>query len=617
MRFFDPLHLLWLLLLVPVIVFFYLLKLKRRELVVSSTLLWRHLVKDVQANAPFQKLKRNLLLLLQLLIVCLAILALARPAYFARSLGGSNVVVILDGSASMQSRDAQGTRFAAAKARALRMVGDMRDGDRMMLLLATSRTHRLTGFTTDRGELRRAVARAEARDTPTRLRDAVLLAASAAGEQPGSRIYVLSDGAFPDLDAVDTRGAELEFVKFGTRPENQGIVALDVRRNFQEAGGYQLFAAVRNYSPVAKRRNLELYRDDALIDVRPLELPAANPETGFAEKAEIFKSLPETAGVLRARLDAKDDLPADDEAYAQLAARRELRVLLVSDGDVYLEKALNLDARLQLSRTTPSAYTGQGDFDVVIFENADPKEVGSGNHLYINCGGPTAPVDVKGQLTNATLLDWERTHPVMRYVKLNQLRLPEALSATKKPWAVQLAEHEGGVAVAVGEKDGVKSAYVGFPLLRSDFPLRVAFPIFFNNLVQWLAARPGSGEGLQLLAGQTASIQLPAGVTEATVQTPSGEKYPVKPAGRMVYFSETEERGVYEVTGNRFRQQFAVNLLSRDESATAPRDKLQFGRQPVPAGTGATRAAREVWRWLLVLAVVVLGVEWWVYHRRI
>lgn len=617
MRFFDPIHLLWLLLLVPVIVFFYLLKLKRREMVVSSTLLWRHLVKDVQANAPFQKLKRNLLLLLQLLIAFLAIFALARPAYFARSLGGSNVVVILDGSASMQSRDVPGSRFEAAKSRALRMVGDMRGGDRMMVLLATSRTHRLTGFTTDRSELRRAISQAEAKDTTTNLRDAVLLAVSAAGQQTGSRIYVLSDGAYPDMDEVDTRGAEIEFVKFGQRQENLGIVAMDVRRTFQESGGYQMFVAVRNYSPTARRCNLEFYRDDALIDVRPLEFPPANRETGFTEKAEVFKNLPETAGILRARLDSKDDLPADDEAYAQLSPRRELSVLLVSDGDLYLEKALNLDPRLQLSRTTPAAYTGQGDFDVVIFENSGPKKVGSGNHLYINCGGPTAPVDIKGRITDATILDWERTHPAMRYVKLSQLHLPEALAATKKPWAVQLAEHEGGVAVAVGEKGGVKSAYVGFPLLKTDFPLRVAFPIFFNNLVQWLAARPGGGEGIQLLAGQTAPLQVPAGLKAATVQAPSGQKFRVTPEGRMLYFSDTEERGVYRVSGNRLRQEFAVNLLSRDESATAPRDKIQFGRRPVLAGSGTTRTAREVWRWLLMLAVLVLGVEWWVYHRRI
>lgn len=621
MRFFDPIHLLWLLLLAPVIVFFYLLKLKRREMVVSSTLLWSHLVKDVQANAPFQKLKKNLLLVLQLLIAFLAIFALARPAYFARSLGGGSVVVILDGSASMQSRDAgagdRQPRFDAARARALRMVADMRGGDRMMVLLATSRTHRLTAFTSDKNLLRRAISEAEARDTTTNLRDAVLLAVSAGGQQQGNRIYVLSDGAYPDMDELDTRGSEIEFVKLGARSNNVGIVAMDVRRGFQEGQAYQLFVAVRNYASEARKCNLEFYRDDALIDVRPVELPPANKANGFSEKAEVFKNLSETTGILRARLDLKDDLPADDEAFAQLSPRRDLKVLLVTGGDLYLQKALNLDPHVQLSVTTPDAYQQQADFDVVVFEDSGPKRVGPGNHLYINCGGPTAPVEIKGRVTNATILDWERTHPAMRFVSMSRLQLPEALTASKKPWAVQLAEHEGGPAVAVGEKGGVKSAFVGFPLLKTDFPLRVAFPIFFNNLIQWLAASPGGAEGLQLRAGETAPVPIPAGVTAATVTDPTGRRHTVTPEGRTLYFAGTEDAGVYQVRGKGVAQDFAVNLLSRDESATAPRDKIQFGRRPVAAGAGNTRTAREIWRWLVLLALLVLGIEWWVYHRRI
>ncbi len=620
MTLFDPLHLFWLLVLLPVIVFFYLLKLKRREVTVSSVLLWNHLVKDVQANAPFQKLKKNLLLFLQLLIATLAILALARPAIFVNSLGGKNVVLILDGSASMQSRDARGSRFEAAKETALRMVGQMRGGDRMMIVLATSRTHRLTSLTSNQNELRRAIRRAEAQDTTTNLRDALLLASSTVASsimRGERRIYVISDGAFGDLEDLDTRGAGIEFVKVGTRSENVGIVAMDVRRMFQDEGGYQLFVAVRNFSNEPRKGNIEFYRDDALIDVRPVDLPAADKVDGFSEKAEVFTNLPETNGILRARLDIQDDLEADNEAYAQLSTRREVNVLLVTQGNLYLENALNVDPNVQISKVTPEAYNGQDGFDVVIFENQGPKQPGPGNHLYINCGGPTAPVELKSVTTNATVLDWRRAHPIMRYVKLNQLNLAEARTADLKPWGVGLAEHEGGAVMAVGEKGGVKSAYVGFPLLKTEFPLRVAFPIFFNNLVQWLAARPGRTEGLQLMAGQSAPIEVPAGVSELTVTTPDGRKATLKPEGKVAYFSDTERRGIYAVTGKGVRQEFAINLLSRDESQTDPKDALQFGRRPVLAGSGTVRTAREFWRWLVILALVVLGIEWWVYHKRI
>src|SRR5216117_2451073 len=66
-------------LVVPSLLILYFLKLRRREQIVPSTLLWRKAIQDLQVNAPFQKLRRNLLLLLQMMLLLLLTLALARP----------------------------------------------------------------------------------------------------------------------------------------------------------------------------------------------------------------------------------------------------------------------------------------------------------------------------------------------------------------------------------------------------------------------------------------------------------------------------------------------------------------------------------------------------------
>ena len=62
MSFLTPLFLLLGLLAGP-IVLMYMLRLRRREITVSSTLLWQKLLRDREANAPWQKLRRNLLLI--------------------------------------------------------------------------------------------------------------------------------------------------------------------------------------------------------------------------------------------------------------------------------------------------------------------------------------------------------------------------------------------------------------------------------------------------------------------------------------------------------------------------------------------------------------------------
>src|SRR5207249_340370 len=140
--------------------------------VVSSVLLWAHLVKDVQANAPFQKLKKNLLLFLQLLTVLFIVVCLARPLVVVRALGGQNTVLILDASASMQSTDVGKSRFEAARQAAYRLIDSVGRGDLMLVILAGTRTRVLCPFTDSRAELRRAVAGAQPEDGPADLRAA-------------------------------------------------------------------------------------------------------------------------------------------------------------------------------------------------------------------------------------------------------------------------------------------------------------------------------------------------------------------------------------------------------------------------------------------------------------
>src|SRR5229473_1307874 len=111
MNFFSPWSLLWLIPMATLIVVMYILKLRRKDVVVSSTFLWRQVIRDVQANAPFQKLRRNLLLLLQLIIAALIIFALARPFLRFSGIGGRNIVIIVDTSASMQSTDVAPSRL--------------------------------------------------------------------------------------------------------------------------------------------------------------------------------------------------------------------------------------------------------------------------------------------------------------------------------------------------------------------------------------------------------------------------------------------------------------------------------------------------------------------------
>src|SRR5438045_9702977 len=93
---------------IPALLVLYFLKLRRREMEVSSTLLWKKAIQDLQVNAPFQKLRRNLLLILQMALLLALCLALTRPVTFFKPGAGKTTVILIDRSSSMSATDIDG-----------------------------------------------------------------------------------------------------------------------------------------------------------------------------------------------------------------------------------------------------------------------------------------------------------------------------------------------------------------------------------------------------------------------------------------------------------------------------------------------------------------------------
>src|SRR3954470_1575235 len=130
MPFVSPLALLGLL-FVPAVLAMYLLKLRRDRTLIPSTLLWQKLVADVEANAPWQKLRRSLLLLIQLLLVLILVFLAARP-FIERPAGlAQDLVLVIDTSASMQATDVAPNRLEAAKQAAIDALKDLPSGGKV------------------------------------------------------------------------------------------------------------------------------------------------------------------------------------------------------------------------------------------------------------------------------------------------------------------------------------------------------------------------------------------------------------------------------------------------------------------------------------------------------
>ncbi len=405
----------WLALLLPAIAIMYFLKLRRQEQPISSVLLWRRSVHDLRVNSPFRWLRRNLLLLLQLLIATFIILALARPYTQLTRAAGRRAALILDCSASMATRDGEGgrTRFAAAREEAYRLIdvlgvkgaGASR-ADELCLIAAAERPVLLCGLTSDKARLRQAAAAARIRETGTDLAAALEMAVAvtgavggAAAREPGAdsdlprpgrplaNVIVLSDGAYPPLparlaaqlsgEAADEAvGAGSRFISFGREDtENLGIVTLDLQASPDLLAGAEreekrLFVRVENSGRTVRKSRLTLQLDGKFVDARELELPAATnraAEGGAGERTEIpgqagaIFTLPGAAtGVAELFLEGDSAFTVDDRAWAVLEAPKPIRALLVSEGNFFLERALAADrGGIVFDTLKPAALPGR------------------------------------------------------------------------------------------------------------------------------------------------------------------------------------------------------------------------------------------------------------------
>src|SRR5438874_7307140 len=326
MKFLAPMAF-WFAAAIPVVILFYLLKRKRVVRLVSSTLLWQKFLAETQASAPFQKLRHNWLLVLQLLMLVLAILALARPYFSGRLAGGNLQVVILDASASMQSTDETPSRFEKARAQALQLVNSLRDTDRMVVLLAAAVTEVKQSETSAKTLLRRALELCRVTDSPTRLVEALKMAESLTRDKTGAEVHLYSDGAAPGLSEIENKGLPLVYHLVGQRANNLGVVSLDVRPNPEDSTQRAIFAGVANDSPEEQKTEIELRFDDQLLETKPLTIPPTNTTPA------VFLATQPRDGVFSVRITARDDLAADNQASIVSLLPRPVKVLLVSRGN--------------------------------------------------------------------------------------------------------------------------------------------------------------------------------------------------------------------------------------------------------------------------------------------
>ncbi len=636
---------------VPLLLLLYFLKLKRREMVVSSTLLWKRAVQDLQVNAPFQRLRRNLLLLLQLLALLAILAALAGPMLSLERGPGRRYVVLIDRSASMNATDVAPSRLAEAKKQAKVFVESLRGGsamaltdtaDHAMVIAFDGHARVMCNFTSEKRRLVAAIEAIEPGDGRSQLREAVTVGRAFAqspgldhGAQSGTapaQLVLFSDGRIEDLEGIAVGAEELVFHSIGESGENVAITAMKARRSYEDPAQVEVFASLANYGGRAVTRDVQLGVDGDVRSVRSVTIPAAQAGEGdrpwTAGKVAVNFSLShEGQGIVEVRQLGADALACDDAAWGVLEAPEKLSVLLVTEGNPVLESSLRACPIARLDPCTPAGFEAMDasafamqPYDVIVLDRYAPERLVRGSYLVFGAVPTGIDVNSPGEVENQGIIDWRARHPVLHYANLTNLFAATSLALELPRDAEVLAEFGDTAAIATVRRHGSTFLLVGFDVLASNWPFEPSFVLFCYNALNYLSVQQGSGGQRELAVNEPIVIEDVQAEGEVMVVRPDGSEAEAAPdPGRTVRFPGTHRVGVYavEVPGEA-RRFYAVNLADGEESRIGPRDRVAFESVTVAAqGEGVQRANVPLWPALVLAALVVACMEWVVYNKKV
>ncbi len=602
-----PILLWWAVPVVAFIVLLYLLKIRRRTVKVPAVFLFPRITTDVRANALWQRLRFHWLMVLQILVAILLISALARPTIKSRGFQGQTVVFVLDASASMKSKDFKPSRFAEGKRRIERWLSDLRVSDQSALILAASEPKVVASLSHDHTRLKWLLDNLKPTDAPADVGSALRLAAALVTNRPNATIVLVSDGSFEPVTDFSPGSAKLAYESVGNSDSNAGFVVMDGQRRGNQV---RFFFGLRNFSTKPLKGTLSLMTDGKLSAAKEMTL---QPKQLVGETVLV----PATVKQVKVKWECADDvLPSDDEINFVGIGRQPVRILLVSSGNFFLERALVLepDCIVDKSPKVPETEKGSGvdgRYDVVVFDGTKPEPVKAKAVWLIGVadGEFVRKVGVDDQ---PMFIVWEREHPVLRFVDLGSVLIDKALKVEIASWAKSIADGKRSPLLVVGERRNKRWLFIGFNLLDSDLPLRVGFPILIANALRWSVGGQSWEQGFVVKAGNVVTLTVPS--QPVSIRYPEGKSETVNATENLLTLRATEKVGVYEIRSGNLKAKFAVNLLNADESDISPKQTITLGAHTVAAQT-AKVTWRDLWWLFILLALIVLAIEWAIFTR--
>jgi hypothetical protein len=567
----------------------YFLKLRRRRMLVASSMLWSKVLARHEERSLWETLRRILSMLLVVIIGLLMVFAVARPEISGIDGPAGRTMIVLDTSPSMAARMSDGrTRWQHAVDAANAIVDSSGSGSEFRIADTSGQTD--TPYTDNRSE---------AKQTIRTLQPMAALSRFPELDDSDTKTYFISDGVvMPSVPQSVLKKIVYDDAR------NVGITAFEVRSKSTAPLQYEAYLEVTNFGNDTRKATIQLSEGGQGQIRKEVEI--------LSQKSyrETFDLASFEGGGLRAAVQSDGDaLPSDDIAYSYLPLKKKSKVLLVTKGNAYLQAALKLDALAELSIVEPKDYREDPAVGTYVFDGFAPAVQPSKPALII--GVPNHAQNVlwlpraNGTVDKPSFTTSVEDHPVMKFLSLHDVSITKAASIDSSNVTVLAAAGKTPLIVAAPvSAAGSKWVLLTFDLQASDFPVHESFPLFVDNTLAWF------GRERLALRRTTGIVEVP--IVNAQITGPDGKAIASRGYLNRTVF-EARDPGLYVATKDGVRQYVAVNLMNRQYS-NINHPALNWDNDIQSSGRFLTH---EVWYYLLFLAVMLLGLEWFTYHRRI
>ncbi|WP_202711564.1 vWA domain-containing protein [Sporosalibacterium faouarense] len=596
MSFYSPMSFLFLLGLIPIIMM-YLLKKQHTEIEISSNYLWEKAIRDMEANRPWQRLRKNLLLLLQIIIFIMLVLALAQPFIFSNTIKGGDLIIVLDTSASMQSTDIDESRFLEAKKDIEDIIKNKKPETNITLITMGTQPKIIASRSNDKMDLQRELNNLKVNDTTDNIKDTLSLLNAMIEDMENYQIVFFTDkdisSDLPNLNVRNING------------QGDNLALSNISYSLQD-NNLTVLTRVKNYSDSEYSGDLVLYIDDEIFDVKEITIKPRE------EKSVYWSDIPPSINIIKGELDIQDSLKVDNTRYYVVSSNEISKVLLATKGNVFLEKAISLNPGVELYKTNEVIDDVSG-YDLYVYDGILPEKMPTdGNIVIINPPDneilPIKEVNNSGELK---LISDE----LFKYVNLD-FTIGETKVFGESDWADSVLLSNDQPIMVKGEKEAQKIVGIGFDIHDTNLPLKIDFPIFIQNVLDY-TLNLATQEKTSVLSGEYIDLDVLPKTKEVNVINPLGDKSRVAPPFPLVPYIDTNHTGIYTIeelyNDEVMNSYFVVNVDTQNES------DLHFvqgedGKEIQTSGN-RVKSGRGIWDILLWAALIIMLLEWVVYSR--